>query len=84
MLVVLLEILVRVQALSQLSATWRPMGRHPIGPASSGFGEGLANRDVLVPSCSNDSCAGLGAMQADTVTRCMVFPPAHWCGWLPG
>ena len=27
------------------------MGRHTIGPASSGLGEGLAGRDVLVARC---------------------------------
>jgi hypothetical protein len=37
--------LVRVQALSQPATPGRP-----IGPASSGLGEGLAGQDVLVPS----------------------------------
>jgi hypothetical protein len=23
-------------------------------------------------------------MHADEVARCTVFPPTHWCGWLPG
>ena len=30
------------------------------------------------------SCGGRGAMHADTIARCMVFPPTHWCCWLPG
>ena len=47
-----------VQALFQPAATRRPMGRCTIDPASSGLEEGLAVRDVLVPSCSSDSCAG--------------------------
>lgn len=33
-----------------------------IGPVSSGLGEGLADRDVLVPSSSSDSCGGPDAM----------------------
>ena len=24
------------------------------------------------------------AVHADQVARCTVFPPTHWCGWLPG
>ena len=46
--------------------------------------EGLAGRDVLVSSRSSDSCGGPGAVHADQVARCTVFPSAHWCGWLPG
>ena len=61
-----LEILVHVQALSQLAANGRPMGRRKIGPASSVLGEGLASRDVLVPSRSSDSKGGPGAC---TLTR---------------
>ena len=48
-LAVPVEILVRVQALSQPSMTGRPMGWCTIGPATSGLGEGLAGRDVPVP-----------------------------------
>ena len=70
--------------LSQPAATGRPMGRRTIGPVSSGLGEGLAGRDVLVPSRTSDSCGGPGAVHNDTVARCMVFPPTHWCGWLLG
>ena len=36
--------------------------------------EGLAGRDVLVSLRTSDFCGGPGA----------VFPPTHWCGWLPG
>jgi hypothetical protein len=79
-----LEILVRVQALSQPAMTESLMGRSTIGPASSGLGEGLASMDVLVPLHTSDSCGGPGAMHADTVARCTVFPPTHWCSWLPG
>ena len=46
--------------------------------------EGLAGRDVLVPSRTSDSCGGPVAVHADMVARCTVFPPTHWCGWLPG
>uniref|UniRef100_A0A674BQK8 Bromodomain and WD repeat domain containing 3 n=1 Tax=Salmo trutta TaxID=8032 RepID=A0A674BQK8_SALTR len=74
---------VRVQALSQSAATGGPMGRQTIGPASSGLGEGLASRDVLVQSRTATPVAGLGAVHADMVARCTVFSPTHWCGWLP-
>ena len=60
------------------------MGRCTFGPGLSGLGEGLAGRDVLVPSRTSDSCDGPGAMHAGMVARCTVFPPTHWCGWLPG
>ncbi|XP_064818668.1 voltage-dependent T-type calcium channel subunit alpha-1H-like [Oncorhynchus masou masou] len=30
-----------------------------------------------------DFCGRLGAVHADQVARCTVFPPTHWCGWLP-
>ena len=46
--------------------------------------EGLAGRDILVSSRTSDSCGGPGAVRANQVARCMVFPPTHWCGWLPG
>jgi hypothetical protein len=54
------------------------MGRSTIGPALSGLGEGLAGRDILVPSRTSDSCGGPGAVHTDTVVRCTVFPPTHW------
>jgi hypothetical protein len=82
LLAVALEILVRVQALSQPAATRRHMRRRTIGPVLSGLGEVLANKDVLVPLCTSDSCGGLGTMHADTVARCTAFPPSQWCGWL--
>ena len=46
--------------------------------------EGLASRDILVSSRTRDSCGGPGAVHADQVARGTVFPPTHWCGWLPG
>jgi hypothetical protein len=73
-LAVPLEILDRVQALSQPAPTGRPIGRRTIGPASSGLGEGLAGRDVLVPSRTSKSCGRPDAMHADTVARCTLFP----------
>jgi hypothetical protein len=72
-LAVPLETLVQIQALSQPATTGRPMGRRTICPASSGLGEGLAGRDVLVPSPTSDSCGRTGTMHADTVARCMAF-----------
>ena len=45
--------------------------------------EGLAGRDILVSSCTSNS-GGLGAVHANQVARCMVFPLTHWCGWLLG
>ena len=80
MLAVPLEILVRVQALSQLAVTGKPMRRCIIVPALSGLGEGLAGRDVLVPSRASDSCGGPCAMHTDTVVRYTVFPPTYWYG----
>ena len=65
-------------------ATGRPMEQQTIVPASSGLGECFAGRDVLVPSSSSNSCGGPGAMHDDTVARCTLFPPTHWCDWLPG
>ncbi|XP_064795155.1 uncharacterized protein LOC135515406 [Oncorhynchus masou masou] len=56
---------VRFQAVSQPGVTGRPMRRRTIGPASSGLGEGLASRDVLVSSCSSDSLWRAGRLQAD-------------------
>jgi hypothetical protein len=53
------------------------MGRRTIGPALSGLGEGLAGRDVPVPLRTSNSCGGPGAMHADTLARCTVFPPTH-------
>ncbi|XP_064862592.1 transmembrane ascorbate-dependent reductase CYB561 isoform X1 [Oncorhynchus nerka] len=67
--------------LSQSATTGRPMGRRTIGPESSGLGEGLAGRDVPVPSCTSDSCGRPCAVHTDA--RCAVFPLTHWCGWLP-
>jgi hypothetical protein len=43
------------------------MGRHTIGPRSSWLGEGLASRDVLVPSRTSDSCGGPGAVHGRQV-----------------
>ena len=59
------------------AATGRPMGRRTIDPVSSGLGEGLAGRDILVSSHTSDSCGGPGAIHADTFARCTVFPPTH-------
>ena len=61
-----------------------PCGGAQLAQRRPGLGEGLAGRDVLVPSRTSDSCGGPGAMQTDTVASCTVFPPTHWCGWLSG
>ena len=55
-----------------------------MGPAASGLGEGLAGTDGLVPLRTSDSCGWPGAVHANQVARCTVFPPTHWYGWLPG
>ena len=67
-----LQIRVRSRAVSQLAKTGRHMRRCTIGPTSSGLGEGLAGRDILVPSRSSDSCGGPGTMHAHTVARCFL------------
>jgi hypothetical protein len=46
--------------------------------------EGLAGRDILVSLRTSDFYGGPGAVHADQVARCTVFPPTHWSGWLPG
>ena len=46
--------------------------------------EGLAGRDILVSSCTSESCGGLGTVHADQVVRCTVFLPTHWGGGLLG
>ena len=84
MLEVSLQIRVRSRAVSQPATSGTPMRVHTNGPASSGLGEGLAGQDVLVPSRTSHSCGGLGAVHADTVASCTVFPSTHWCDWLPG
>jgi hypothetical protein len=43
---------------------------------------GMAGRDVHVSSRTSDSRGRPGAVRANQ--GCQVFPPAHWCGWLPG
>ena len=53
------------------------MGQRTFGPASSVLGENLAGMDVLVPLRTSDSCGGPGAVHADTVARCTVFPPTQ-------
>ena len=61
-----LQIRVRSRAVSPPAAPRSTMRRHTIGPASSGLGEGLAGRDVLVPLPSSNSCGGSGTC---TLTR---------------
>ena len=52
--------------------------------------EGLAGREILVSSRTRDSCApatpvaGRAQCALTKVARCTVFPPTHWCSWLPG
>jgi hypothetical protein len=47
--------------------------------SSSGLWEELVGRDVLVSSRTSDS-----RLPLTKVARCTVYPPTHWCGWLPG
>ena len=71
---------VRAQALSQPAATGRSVGRRIIGLAASGLGKvwlvgrSLAHRAPATP---------VAARALTKVARCTVFPPTHWCGWLP-
>ena len=44
--------------------------------------EGLAGRDIFVSSAT--PVAGRAQCALTKVARCTVFPPTHWCGWLPG
>ena len=49
--------------------------------------EGLPGRDILVSSRTSDSCGGPGAVHADQLARCTVFPHTLVrlaSGWLPG
>ena len=43
------------------------MGRSTIGLASSGLGRVWPDRDILVSSCTSDSCGGPGAVRANQV-----------------
>uniref|UniRef100_A0AAZ3RZ17 Formin homology 2 domain containing 1 n=1 Tax=Oncorhynchus tshawytscha TaxID=74940 RepID=A0AAZ3RZ17_ONCTS len=53
-------------------AAGRDRETHRAVQVSSGLGEGLTGRDVLVPSLTSDSCGGLGVVHADTVASCTV------------
>ena len=64
--------------------TGDPWGGAQLVQCRPGKGRVWSGGYVLVPSRTCDSCGGLGAVHADTVARCMVFPLTHWCGWLPG
>jgi hypothetical protein len=73
---------VRAQALS--AVTGRSMGRRTIGLALSGLwrvwpvGISLSHRAPVTPVAGRAQCT------LTKVARCTVFPPANWCGWLPG
>ena len=75
---------VRAQALSQPAATGRSVGRRTIGLASSGLrrawpvGISLSHRAPATPVAGRTQCT------LTKVARCTVYPPTHWCGWLPG
>ena len=65
-------------------ATGRSVGRRTIGLASSGLGRvwpvgiSLSHRTPATPVAGRAQCT------LAKVARCTVFPPTHWCGWLPG
>ena len=61
-----------------------PSGDAQLAEHRPGYGGFVAGRDILVSSRTRDYCGGPGAVHADRVARCAVFPPTHWCGWLPG
>ena len=41
-------------------------------------GKSLSHRAPATPVAGRVQCA------LTKVARCKVFPPTHWCGWLPG
>ena len=42
------------------------------------IGKSLSHRAPATPVAGRAHCA------LTKVARCTVFPPTHWCGWLPG
>ena len=64
------------------AATGRSVGRRKIGIASLGsvwtVGISLSHRAPVTPVAGRAQCT------LTKVARCTVFPPTHWCGWLPG
>ena len=46
--------------------------------------EGLVGRDIIVSSCTSDSCGGPGAEHTNQVARGTGFPLTHWYSWLLG
>ena len=72
------------QALSQPGATGRSVGRHPIGIASSGLGRAWPVGISLTHRTPATPVAGRAQCTLTKVARWTVFPPTHWCGWLPG
>ena len=84
MLAVPLEILGLSPRTVTASRDWEAHGAAHNWPSVVRVREGLAGRDILVSSHTSDFCGEPGAEHADTIARCVVFPPTHWCGWLPG
>ena len=74
---------VRAQALSQPVMTGRSVGRRTIGTASSGLGRAWPVGISLTHRAPATPVAGRGQCTLTKVARCTVFPPTHWCGWLP-
>ena len=72
------------QALSQLAATGRSLGRRTIGLASSGLGRAWPVGISLSHRAPATPVAGRAQCTLTKVARCTVFPPTRWCGWLPG
>ena len=56
---------------------WEVRGATHNWPSVVRIREGLAGRDVLVSSRTSDSCGGPGAMHANQVAKCTVFPPTR-------
>ena len=67
--IAVLEVSLQTRAVTQPSVSGRHMRRRTIGPVSSGLGEGLAGRDVLVPSRYSYSCGEPDDVSSDTLVR---------------
>ena len=60
------------------------MGRCTIGLASPGLGRSWSVGVSLSHRAPATPVAGWAQCALTKVARCTVFPPAQWCGWLPG
>jgi hypothetical protein len=68
----------RLYTLRKMDAKWFFGSAHRIAI----FSLTLQKLQIFVSSRTSDSCGGPGTVHANQ--GCTVFPPKHWCGWLPG